>query len=56
MGTTDSLGERIQRLVPKAYVVKGLNTVAADVMVNPGLSGGEPDMFIAGDSEEAKQA
>ena len=54
VGTTDSLGERIQRLMP-AYVVKGLNIVLADVMVNPRLSGGEPDMFIAGDSDDAKQ-
>ena len=55
VGTTDSLGERIQRLIPQAFVVKGLNTVLADVMINPSLTGGEPDMFIAGNSEEAKQ-
>lgn len=55
VGTTDSLGERIQRLVPDAYVVKGLNTVLADVMVDPTLSGGDPDMFIAGDDDGAKR-
>ena len=55
VGTTDSLGERVQRLIPSAYVVKGLNIVQADVMINPTLTGGEPDMFIAGDSDEAKQ-
>jgi len=55
VGTTDSLGERIQRLIPTAYVVKGLNIVQADVMINPSLTGGEPDMFIAGDSDEAKR-
>jgi len=54
IGTTDSLGERIQRLIPRAYVVKGLNIVQADVMSNPRLTGDEPDMFIAGDNEEAK--
>ena len=54
VGTTDSLGERIQRLIPRAYVVKGLNIVQADVMINPRLTGDEPDMFIAGDNEEAK--
>jgi 8-hydroxy-5-deazaflavin:NADPH oxidoreductase len=27
VGTTDSLGERIQRLIPGAYVVKALNIV-----------------------------
>jgi predicted dinucleotide-binding enzyme len=52
--TTDSLGERIQRLLPRADVVKGLNTVVAEVMVDPSLTGGEPDMFIAGDSDQAK--
>ena len=56
VGTTDSLGERIQRLIPDVYVVKGLNIVLADVMINPSLTGGQPDMFIAGDSDEAKQA
>jgi 8-hydroxy-5-deazaflavin:NADPH oxidoreductase len=54
VGTTDSLGERIQRVLPQADVVKGLNTVVAEVMVDPSLTGGEPDMFIAGDSEQAK--
>jgi predicted dinucleotide-binding enzyme len=55
VGTTDSLGERIQRLAPRARVVKGLNIVLADVMVDPTLSGGKPDMFIAGDADDAKQ-
>jgi 8-hydroxy-5-deazaflavin:NADPH oxidoreductase len=55
VGTTDSLGERIQRLIPDANVVKGLQTVVAEVMVNPRLTGGDPDMFIAGDNDEAKQ-
>jgi predicted dinucleotide-binding enzyme len=55
VGTTDSLGERIQRLIPDAYVVKGLNVVQADVMINPSLTGDEPDMFIAGNDDAAKQ-
>ncbi|WP_309665517.1 NAD(P)-binding domain-containing protein [Tabrizicola sp.] len=55
VGTTDSLGERIQRLVPDTFVVKALNTVLAEVMVNPALSGGDPDMFIAGEDAKAKQ-
>jgi predicted dinucleotide-binding enzyme len=54
VGTVDSLGERIQRLAPQARVVKALNIVLADVMINPALSGGSPDMFIAGDDEAAK--
>jgi 8-hydroxy-5-deazaflavin:NADPH oxidoreductase len=55
VGTTDSLGERVQRLLPNSFVVKALNIVAAEVMVNPALTGGQPDMFIAGDSDEAKE-
>ena len=54
VGTTDSLGERVQRLLPRARVVKGLNTVVAEVMVEPSLTGGEPDMFIAGNDDQAK--
>ncbi len=55
VGTTDSLGERVQRLVPKALVVKAFNIVVADVMIDPALSGGDPDMFIAGNDDRAKQ-
>ncbi len=55
VGTTDSLGERIQRLIPEAQVVKAFNTVAALVMVNPSLTGGEPDFLIAGNDETAKE-
>jgi 8-hydroxy-5-deazaflavin:NADPH oxidoreductase len=55
VGTTDSLGERVQRFVPRAFVVKAFNIVVADVMINPSLSGGEPDMFIAGNDDQAKQ-
>lgn len=55
VGTTDSLGERIQRLIPEAHVVKSFNVVQADVMINPSLTGDEPDMFIAGDDSKAKQ-
>ena len=43
-------------LLPRANVVKGLNTVVAEVMVDPSLTGGEPDMFIAGDSDQAKRS
>ncbi len=54
VGTTDSLGERIQRAAPRALVVKGLNIVLAEVMVDPHRTGGEPDMSIAGDDATAK--
>jgi predicted dinucleotide-binding enzyme len=51
---TDSLAERIQRTFPSARVVKSLNTVNADLMVDPGALGEEHTMFVAGDDPEAK--
>jgi predicted dinucleotide-binding enzyme len=54
VGTTDSLGERVQRRLPDAKVVKAFNIVLADVMIDPALSGGTPDMFIAGNDAGAK--
>ena len=50
----DSLGEQIQRAFPEARVVKALNTVNANVMVDPGLVPGEHDIFVSGNDEEAK--
>jgi predicted dinucleotide-binding enzyme len=51
----DSLGEQIQRAFPDLRVVKTLNTVTAEVMVNPAIL---PDaghqMFVAGNDAEAK--
>lgn len=40
VGHTDSLGEQVQRLVPKARVVKAFNTVGNALMVHPQLPGG----------------
>lgn len=55
VGLTDSLGERIQRKLPEALVVKCFNTVPNLQMVNPDLPGGPPDMIICGNDAEAKQ-
>jgi predicted dinucleotide-binding enzyme len=52
---TDSLGEQIQRAFPQVRVVKALNTLTAELMVNPQkLAGGEHDVFISGNDAEAK--
>ncbi len=55
VGTTDSLGERIQRAAPGAHVVKAFNTVGNAHMFKPDFPGGPPDMFICGDNEDAKK-
>jgi predicted dinucleotide-binding enzyme len=51
----DSGGERVQRLLPDAHVVKAFNTVGNAFMFRPEFAGGPPDMFIAGNSDDAKK-
>jgi predicted dinucleotide-binding enzyme len=51
---TDSLGEQIQRTFPETKVVKTLNTVNCEVMVNPALVPGDHDIFICGNDADAK--
>lgn len=51
---TDSLAEQIQRAYPQAHVVKTLNTMNANLMVNPGLLQGEHDVFLSGNDAAAK--
>jgi predicted dinucleotide-binding enzyme len=51
---TDSLGEQIQRAFPDVKVVKTLNTMNCNIMVNPSLVPGEHDVFICGNDAEAK--
>jgi predicted dinucleotide-binding enzyme len=55
VGTTDSLGERVQRKLPKAKVVKALNTVPSSQMVDPHLPEGAPEMLICGNDADAKE-
>jgi 8-hydroxy-5-deazaflavin:NADPH oxidoreductase len=50
----DSLGEAVQRAAPSARVVKGLNTVANEVMVDPRGLDGPHELPIAGDDPDAK--
>lgn len=55
IGTTDSAGETIQRLLPGAQVVKCFNIVGNPHMVNPSFAERKPDMFICGNDEAAKK-
>ena len=54
LGNADSVGERLQREFPEARVVKTLNTVNCEVMVDPSLVPSEHDMFVCGNDESAK--
>jgi predicted dinucleotide-binding enzyme len=54
VSTGDSIGEQIQRAFPEAKVVKALNTVSANVMIDPGLVPGEHDLFLCGNDDDAK--
>jgi 8-hydroxy-5-deazaflavin:NADPH oxidoreductase len=51
----DSLGERVQRALPEARVVKAFNTIGSPYFVDPSFSEGRPTMLIAGNDAEAKQ-
>ncbi len=55
VGFDDSLGEQVQRALPKAHVVKAFNTVGSPHMVNPQFEGGPPSMFVAGNDAQAKE-
>jgi predicted dinucleotide-binding enzyme len=53
-GPSQSLGEKIQSLLPEAKVVKAFNSVGAALMVNPHFEQGTPTMFICGNDANAK--
>jgi predicted dinucleotide-binding enzyme len=50
----DSLGERVQRALPDAKVVKAFNTIGSPYFVEPSFPEGRPTMLIAGEDEGAK--
>ena len=52
---TDSLGETIQRQFPDAKVVKALNTLNCQLMVNPGFLKDSGNLFICGNDSGAKK-
>jgi predicted dinucleotide-binding enzyme len=51
----DSLGERVQRALPEAKVVKAFNIIGNAYFVDPSFADGQPTMLIAGDDEGAKR-
>jgi predicted dinucleotide-binding enzyme len=51
----DSLGERVQRALPDANVVKAFNTIGNPYFVDPSFSDGLPTMLIAGNDDAAKR-
>lgn len=51
----DSVGEQLQRALPNTRVVKTLNTVNCNVMVNPTLLADDTDIFVGGNDAEAKR-
>lgn len=53
-GNTDSLGEEAQRTLPESKVVKALNHVTANVMVDAQRVKGDHDALISGNDAEAK--
>ena len=50
----DSLGEQIQRAYPDTKVVKTLNTLSCQIMVDPGRVPGDHDIFVSGNDADAK--
>ncbi|MFZ1699952.1 MAG: NAD(P)-binding domain-containing protein [Pyrinomonadaceae bacterium] len=50
----DSLGEKIQRALPEAKIVKAFNSIGVAVMTDPIFDGQAATHFIAGDDEAAK--
>jgi hypothetical protein len=55
LSNSTSLGEEIQKVLPGARVVKTLNTVNCNVMVNPKMiNNGDHSLFICGNDADAK--
>lgn len=54
-GPNESLGEKVQGLLPNAHVVKAFNSVGSALMVNPKFEQGQPTMFLCGNNPAAKR-
>ena len=55
VGFTTSGGEELQKLLPRAHVVKAFNTVFAQHMSNGRANGEQLTAFAAGDNEPARK-
>jgi len=55
-GPNESLGEKVQVLLPNSHVVKAFNSVGSGLMINPKFTQGTPTMFICGNHPDAKHA
>ena len=55
VSNTDSLAEQLQAALPQARLVKMFNTMANQVMTNPGGLPVESTIFVAGNDDEARQ-
>lgn len=54
VSNTDSLAEQIQRAHRELRVVKALNTMNCNIMVDPGRLNGQHQVFLGGDDADAK--
>lgn len=56
VANTNSLAEEIQKMFPRAKVVKSFNTMWSHLMVNPALvNGGDHNIFCCGNDPDAKE-
>ena len=53
-GPNQSLGEKIQVLLPNTHVVKAFNSVGSALMIHPKFEQGTPTMFLCGNNPAAK--
>lgn len=53
-GPNDSLGERVQKLLPQSKVVKAFNSVGHELFFRPRLQGGPATMFFCGNDAGAR--
>lgn len=54
LSNTTSLGEALQSALPKSRVVKALNTMNCELMVDPSRVPGRHDVFLCGEDADAK--